>query len=36
MLGLDTKSVLVGVAIGAFVLPRVLGAVAARKTAAAR
>jgi len=33
MLGLDTKSLVIGVIIGAVVVPRVAGAVAARRAA---
>lgn len=32
MFGLDTKSIVIGVVIGAIVVPRVMSAVAARKS----
>ncbi len=36
MFGLDTKSLVVGLVVGAVVVPRVLGYVAARKGGAAK
>lgn len=35
-LGLDTKSIVVGVVLGAVVAPRILAALASRRTAAAK
>lgn len=35
MFGLDTKSLLVGLVVGAVVVPRVMGAINARKAGAA-
>jgi len=35
MFGLDTKSLVIGVALGAIVVPRVVGFVASKKSAAA-